>query len=892
MTGIQEYSNHNHLTTNDLLWITADNNQKFFAWFENNVEELYDLDEENIKDSFKMTILSNLEWFIQYHSPHSFLLFAWIPIAQLNIHEWMVTSKNYPLFWKLLFEAFIEYAEVLKKSWQDINAYIYHFQSIFAPLNLSLFKKDENYIYDSEWCVISINNGNIWDNIMNPNNLFNTLSFYDSVEIIDKFSENQYTRDNIWTSLIQELLLRINHDTDEQSSELFQTLYSNSPKQALKFIWILIHSHDYVWMLDESKIALFCHECSKVQKPFFRILGKTLSLRWEHNDFQLTQALNIKQTEIESLSHKYMIEWTNYQAQKISKDYLAFSSLTWEIKWYSSYTNENISTWDYVQAQLSAFIDNARVWAPLNKLLSKFKSELDFIISLKGEEEVFWSITNIIWEDITHVIHKIYKVSNLSDSEMTLFNQYLSDWEIIGYSWANRVLLTWIQEQIKQIDIYWDLNPQDLKILLNTIHSWEFIWTIKNTLWIDVTEMSLQNQIYLVLFLFEQTNDTFERLKQIIAKIKWKNSKLSFMNTFLACSQDLSLWNKIIDLAEYEWSEEIFHAYAELVNLHSEEWLQNFIRSILQRWQWLLKNALKYCQQNWSLQWFKIDSSYSQNLVSKWLVIKKIFQASKGGGQISVKEFNESDLWFKLKFIQWWSLLKKSDSLSMMMNENYQNPNFNQKHFSSIVQWIEEAHEKHDKDFIKFALKYMWNDFNNTESTFLFLEDDSWDLAGVCKIQQKEDWTFYYWTHYLRKDLRNDFSLWSMLQSICENEISKWAELRGATIANNIETLKRQIEFSWWVGEEIIIYEDSSLSYKSKPFLSFTLNSKQKFLSKNNNLKRIDDFKKLDSNKIAIMEYNDSFPDKGQSLFAEGFKLTRIINEKSTFYLVFEHSNI
>ena len=66
------------------------------------------------------------------------------------------------------------------------------------------------------------------------------------------------------------------------------------------------------------------------------------------------------------------------------------------------------------------------------------------------------------------------------------------------------------------------------------------------------------------------------------------------MNTFFACSEDLLIWNKIIELSKQKWAEEIFRMYSELVNLQSEINSENvdlwtFLKVILKRW----KNFLK-----------------------------------------------------------------------------------------------------------------------------------------------------------------------------------------------------------------------------------------------------------------------------------------------------------
>ena len=71
---------------------------------------------------------------------------------------------------------------------------------------------------------------------------------------------------------------------------------------------------------------------------------------------------------------------------------------------------------------------------------------------------------------------------------------------------------------------------------------WEYMFNL------DITELSLQNQVYLLRFLWEQDLQDFEKFKTALQWIEWEEEKYAFLNTFLVCSLGDNLWNEIIDI--------------------------------------------------------------------------------------------------------------------------------------------------------------------------------------------------------------------------------------------------------------------------------------------------------------------------------------------------------
>jgi len=76
---------------------------------------------------------------------------------------------------------------------------------------------------------------------------------------------------------------------------------------------------------------------------------------------------------------------------------------------------------------------------------------------------------------------------------------------------------------------------------MQELHNPKMINHIKKNLQIDITNLTLQTQIHLLRYLWEQTTDKFEIFKQTLHNIKSEKDKYNFLITFLACSEDLTL---------------------------------------------------------------------------------------------------------------------------------------------------------------------------------------------------------------------------------------------------------------------------------------------------------------------------------------------------------------
>lgn len=873
-----------------LFEIIDNNNTLFLSWFENDTEKKYEINERIIKESFKMSILSNLQWFYDspIHNSNSFILFAGIPIEKLCIKNSIIYSTNNPIFWKLLFEAFIEYLEVLKKDEQDIQSYIEYFQLIFSPTNLSLYPKDENFIYDEEWDVIQINDWTIWTDEFNEQNLFNYLYIEDTINILHKLSHNLETGNNFLWQLMREFILKINNDSEEKTKDLLRHYLQKGKEELMYFMISLMGYNNIIWWLDTSKIELFEKIFSEIDTAMSQYFKELTHIQINNDDQNLIKYSNKFNTEKESIWYQVWTKDPTLLTFKVSKDNTVFTSTSWKYAWYWEYTEEPFNGEQYITYCLAVFINNLKQWHSLDSLFNFLDAELHFAIKKESHKNIFEYIENIIWKKWAFFIQKKFEWKT-SHEDFQNFMQELSQIEQISYQPTNIVPKRSISEIMESLDIYWNLNKEYFEKILEIFHTTDLINIVSYDLQIDITNLTLQTQVHLLRFLWEQTTEKFKEFKQTLLNIPEENQKYNFLTTFLACSQDLSMWDKIIELANRDWTEEIFQTYAELVELQNELNLQNLWEStilniVLKKGKWLIEEAYANNRETWKNS--QIQTKYSESLVRSALSVKNIIKWQESWSVVNIDEFNEANLGFKLNIFNWWNIITWNSLIDMVSQENYNNQsNMSKEDFVKISDWIKiSLEDKNDPDLPNLILNALIKDLHNTNANFIFLRNKKNELMWICKIIKNNDWSFYYWSHYLHRDIMSDFSIWMMMQKILENNVSHWKELNATIKLNNIDWVIRHIEYWGWIWEYLHTISKSD-------FLHFKTSINTKYKSKNKVYSMMNDFNILEW--ITSLNYENWLnPDEIDSVLKKWFVLTRVLENEQIIIFERQKNNL
>lgn len=876
--------------------IIDENNRLYLSWFETEKEWEYNVDDNFVKNSFKNSILSNLKLFHNsaYYNANSFILFSWIPIKLLKVQKWVIYSDKFPYFWKLLFDAFLEKLWEMEKSnvsKKTIDEYLYYFREIFITTNISLYDKDDNFIYDVDWSIMWVNQGWLWlIPKPNKNNLFNYLDAESQLDVIDKLSVDVNTYYNIARELRNEFMLLIWQYNNQDMDNMFNYYSSLWDLSLAKYIWHLISFTNQVQFENTNTKLLYIVDKLKLSENIFiQYLWERLeiSINWS-KDSTFISSLNSSYLDDEEVSSNVSFSDSVIIPFRASSDYVCWINTSSFLHWYWNYKDkyQNFDHDKYINFNILVFVNNIKNWEDYTDLLKRFLSEISYCCKKSTKDLTFSSIENYLWKENTEIIVNIYNWDNNKDNLDKLFkNIYNGEFNLDVYD--REVLELKNIEDIIDYEVNWNpfnnFDSKDLWELLKLLHWTELLNLINISLWVDLKRLTMQTQVHLLHFLWNQWIEKFNTFKLSLQSIPNEADKYSFLNTFLACSEDLSMWDKIIELSKKPESKEIFESYSELVNLQSEINTNNvdlwiLLKIILKRWKKLLET-------------WKLSKDVSSKFIKSWLLIKSLYKWDKNWEIIWLREFNEAETWYTLEIVKGWDLLDKTDSLSMMNENNFKfNEKLSKDDFEFIISSIKEAHTYYDPNFINFATNYMPKDFNNPNSNFIFLRDENKKLVWVCKIEIKEDGSNYYWTHYLKEELKWDFSLWVIIQKILEKELSINWELKWYTILWNNEAIIRQIEFSWWIWNEIKSYK--LWNYKSKPFLWFLLNSTINYKTKNKDLKTIYDFKPLDSDKIAIEKFSnisdDDFSFYCNNVFKKWYSLTRIIKENWYFLTIFE----
>lgn len=427
---------------------------------------------------------------------------------------------------------------------------------------------------------------------------------------------------------------------------------------------------------------------------------------------------------------------------------------------------------------------------------------------------------------------------------------------------------------------------------IKSLHTPKFIQEIQANLWCDITQLLLSNQVYFFHFLWNKSPWEFQIFKDTLSKQK---NKLAFINSFLACSKTPEIWDKILELAQHEGSEEIFEAYAELINLQSEIDsedidLLTFLRSTISRWEKLLLEALQKAK-NWEN--LSIDKKYSSKLVRSWSFVKALISKNKKWLVLEKNEFNEKCPYYNIETFSWWdNFIQSDDKLDLLSKENYIFPEvFSKDDYLMIVNNLKEAYHEIDPQWLNILIANISEDLQNPDVRFYMMRDkNTKKLVSLCKSNKWiHEWELYLGTHYVEQDLRWDFGFWDYVLKLAIQENQNIDTLTGCVAVNNPH-LERHINY-WGFSASQIVF-DTDMSWNSSwELFKLDFNKHSKYRSKNKINYSDEDLKQLswqsENNNIIVYKcdsqsWNDQeFKDICNGRFNNWYVLTRLVYEKS-----------
>jgi len=360
-------------------------------------------------------------------------------------------------------------------------------------------------------------------------------------------------------------------------------------------------------------------------------------------------------------------------------------------------------------------------------------------------------------------------------------------------------------------------------------------------------------------------------------------------------------------MPEYKWAEEIFKAYADLINLQwkiNDEHIDmlSFLKVILARGKWLLLDALE----DWK-SWdnLDIDSKYWLSLVKSGAFTKALFDFQKNREVMNMDDFNKESPDFQVQTFNWWELIKSGDNLDMVMEENYINPElFSIEDYRMLAWNISDTYKGVDDELIKILYKDIPRDLNTPNVKFYMMREKSknwrkWKLLAICKMTKKEDGSIYWWTHYVEPDYRWNFGIGSYIAKLAFKDFQEYNI--NAIVAKNNSNLEAQVNHSDFVGTSL--YIDELEWMKSDLMIGINLYRNKVFKTKD--MKQFPDLKIrnniwennwyevmcLDSRPWFDEEYISTLKDK----FSKWYAITRIFYDRywkeanlEKTYIVFE----
>lgn len=577
----------------------------------------------------------------------------------------------------------------------------------------------------------------------------------------------------------------------------------------------------------------------------------------------------LKRNDLKSISNNLLWDF-NYEITFLQKDDIddLFEIIEdlWNIFWLNSINLLYKSIW----------VD----WGYAEEQLYQNVKYLCELISKKYDNQFFkYKVKNIY-----NLLNRGYHINQEEFKKVSSdFNSSVSP---EGYSyWITKInddekeSLKSYQEVLNSsdINIFQNESITDLSILIEELHSPEMIYEINKDLWIDITNITLQNQIHLIRFLWNKSTKEFDYFKTTLNSITNESDKYNFLNNFLACSEDIWFWDIILKIANTSGisSDNKNNIYLKYAN--STKKIDELSKSIFNHYKGILDKA----QRETILSEQKIKKS----LISyAWGLFEDIDSKLNDNNQIiDIEHIFEKFDRFDLEMIGIFKIIESLNisEIEKLTLEKIPNLKFNVYDTISL-----EKNKKSDQ--IKHILlnRFWFNDFEAFNNDFLkdtsakvhTLETDEKVLYMVGSRDMKLDNKVVKYIDWLSNNPDLEWFNLKLTQNFLENEFAFWElsqESFEALGEPHTLTSYLFIEKLWFIANWTSDTPESQNYWNPWKYLRLQKDPDDSFISKWKNIEELNSLSA--KNNIEIIDF---------SIPRESDKLIDFVNEKQQNWFI------
>lgn len=473
---------------------------------------------------------------------------------------------------------------------------------------------------------------------------------------------------------------------------------------------------------------------------------------------------------------KILVYIHNYGEEKINNLEYIFSQIFW-----LNFSNKLTQTFSEIYSHL--WITSPQMRLEWMRKFRDDKIDDDKVISLLRDFAWYIKQSEIHKIEDKRIALKLNTYQECIDNEANIFN--------------NSFPVDKSEKYMKSLHTPKMLNEFNKKVTFTHLDNLHVFANIDDDLWVDITQLLFSNQIYLFHFLWSKTPQEFKKFKDVLEK---QQDKISFLNTFLACSKNPEIWDKILELAEHPDSGKIFEAYAQLIDLQSEIDSKDissidFLKTLISRWEKLLLEALEDSKNSDTLE---IDEKYSQELVKSGAFVKALIKNQQNWEVMSMEEFNVKCPDYEIVTHQW-ALFHGISEIDLFDDNNFPYPEtLNSQDIQNIINWSKIAFQSSQKQQ-EFIYKNIVETFKNPNARHIFLKSKSnANTIWYCKMI----WN-YFWSLYIDPNFIGDFWIGDLIQKIAINKFWNNSFPISASAFLDWNILERHINRLSWLWKEI-----------------------------------------------------------------------------------------
>ncbi len=411
-------------------------------------------------------------------------------------------------------------------------------------------------------------------------------------------------------------------------------------------------------------------------------------------------------------------------------------------------------------------------------------------------------------------------------------NVHFNWWVILPNKW---IITSWYTGQIDKLYnetslMFYNITEWDFENIINLILENKEIQNITvEYLW--KKDQSLENIILFIKIIKWLNKEQLEIFKEYIEKSKKENNLSSFlMMAYFFRNNDFDLY---IALLKDKNSKKIFENVHILEKLILElektvEWeiLKKIIYSkieelldnaIMTTFRESLENRLWNNNTEHFEKFLQEMEEFSTDIVKSWIFFKELIKSKQNKQLLSIEDFNKLSPDFEVQKLNLWNLIKSSDELDMLDENNYLYPElFWVEDYKMLYENYTQTYWDIDKWWLWVNLRWVIRDLENKEAIFYMMRDKkSRELLAICKTKDLIDNICYIWTHYVSEKYRKNFSVWWYVMNLALQENSH-KDIVWAVSRNNLACM-RHFNYWWYISGWFVIEKDKK--WQSKKWL-------------------------------------------------------------------------